>query len=127
LAEAAARGDGEAVSRALAAEVPPELRADPAANAFLGQQARTLLSPGLSSALPGLAGRTAVPELSVLRRVTAPALVLGCRGDRLHPGSIAQRLAAALPGATLHLYAAPGVLWNQRADLRARISSFLSA
>jgi hypothetical protein len=52
--------------------------------------------------------------------------VLGCKGDELHPASVAEELAAALPRATLHVYDKPGVLWTQRADLRARIAGFLS-
>ena len=54
--------------------------------------------------------------------VTAPALVIGCAGDDLHPVAVAEQLAAALPEATLHLYDRPGVLWTQRADLRRRIA-----
>jgi 3-oxoadipate enol-lactonase len=58
--------------------------------------------------------------------VTVPALVIGAAGDDLHPATVAERLAAALPRATLHVYDRPGVLWTARADLRARISRFLS-
>jgi pimeloyl-ACP methyl ester carboxylesterase len=63
----------------------------------------------------------------MLARVTVPALVIGCTGDDLHPAPVAERLAAALPHATLHVYDQPGVLWTARADLRQRISGFLAA
>ena len=58
--------------------------------------------------------------------MTAPALVIGCVGDDLHPTHIAAELAAALPHATLHVYDRPGFAWTDRADLRERISSFLN-
>jgi 3-oxoadipate enol-lactonase len=67
-----------------------------------------------------------LPDASVLADVTAPTLVLGCRGDRAHPASVAERLAAVLPHATLHLYDRPGLLWTQRADLRRRIAAHLN-
>ncbi len=102
------------------ADVPAALRDTPAARAYLA--ARPRLSPELAV----LAGAVAVPDLGALAAVTAPALVIGCRGDDLHPVSVASRLAAALPNAALRLYDQPAPVWTARADLRARISSFLS-
>lgn len=58
--------------------------------------------------------------------MTAPALVIANAGDDLHPVEVAERLAAALPQATLHVYDRPGVLWSERADLRDRIAGFLN-
>ncbi|MGH3730446.1 MAG: alpha/beta fold hydrolase [Micromonosporaceae bacterium] len=81
---------------------------------------------GLAEAMAGLADEVAVPEVTALRRVTAPVLVIGCRGDGLHPVEVAVRLAAALPRSTLHLYDEPGPLWTHRADLRKRISGWLA-
>jgi misacylated tRNA(Ala) deacylase len=54
------------------------------------------------------------------------ALVLGCHNDDVHPASVAEALADALPKSELYLYDAPGVLWNERADVRARVASFLN-
>ncbi|MGH3738804.1 MAG: alpha/beta hydrolase, partial [Micromonosporaceae bacterium] len=124
LAAEAASGDRAAVLRTLAADLPAT---DRAAQAFLARQADALLAPGLSRALPGIADLGALPEATALRQVVAPALVLAARGDRLHPVQVAERLAALLPSATLHVYAEPGVLWHQRTDLRRRISGFLGA
>jgi 3-oxoadipate enol-lactonase len=103
-----------------AADVPTALRDTPAARAYLA--ARPRLAPELAE----LADAVAVPDLAALAAVTAPALVIGCRGDDLHPAIIAERLADALPNATLHMYDQPAPVWTARADLRARISSFLS-
>jgi 3-oxoadipate enol-lactonase len=60
-----------------------------------------------------------------LRKVDVPVLVIGAVADPMHPVSAARRLAEALPRATLHVYDRPGALWCHRADVRARISSFL--
>ena len=68
-----------------------------------------------------------LPDLAVLGRVTARVLVLGCAGDDVHPVRVAERLAAAIPGAELHIYHRPSVLWTNRSDLRGRISTFLNA
>ena len=53
--------------------------------------------------------------------------MIGCAGDELHPVAVAERLAAVLPNATLHVYDKPGVVWTDRADLRTRISDFLNS
>ena len=62
----------------------------------------------------------------MLASVSAPALVIGCRGDATHPPVVAEQLAEVLPNATLHIYDQPSVLWTNRADLRTRITDFLN-
>jgi pimeloyl-ACP methyl ester carboxylesterase len=81
---------------------------------------------GLGEGLAELPDQVALADRAALAEVTAPALVLGCRGDELHPVEVAEELAAVLPGATLHVYDRPGVLWTERADLRERIRGFLN-
>jgi pimeloyl-ACP methyl ester carboxylesterase len=102
------------------ADVPSALRDTPAARAYLAAR------PPLAPELAALADAVAVPDLTALAAVTAPALVIGCRGDSRHPDSVAARLAAALPRATLHIYDEPAPVWTARADLRARIAPFLA-
>ena len=58
--------------------------------------------------------------------MTAPALVIGCRGDTMHPPAVAEQLAETLPNASLFIYDQPAVLWTNRTDLRTRISEFLN-
>jgi pimeloyl-ACP methyl ester carboxylesterase len=120
-------GDPDGVEEALAVEVPAHLRDTPAARAYLRQRATDLLRYGLAEQLATLTGQVPVPDPGALDRVTAPALVIGAEGDELHPAAVARRLAAALPNATLHVYARPGPLWTARADLRERIVGFLGA
>jgi pimeloyl-ACP methyl ester carboxylesterase len=127
LLDAIASGDLSAVADAVASEAPASVRNTPAAWAYLRQRIDHLMRDGLAPALAGLPGQVAVDDIAVLKEVTAPALVIGCEGDELHPASVAERLAATLPQATLHVYDKPGVLWTERADLRERISTFLNA
>jgi hypothetical protein len=68
-----------------------------------------------------------VPDESVLRAFRGQALVIGCVGDEVHPPAVAERLAGLLPDAKLHIYDRPAVLWNNRRELRDRISAFLNA
>lgn len=126
LASAIAAGSPARVAEVVAAEVPEALRATPAARNFVMRRVSALLANGLGDAVASLAGQVAVDDVTALSRVRVPALVIGCRGDDLHPVEVAERLAAALGRATLHVYDEPGPLWNQRADLRRRIAGFLS-
>jgi len=126
LLAALASGDPDRVASAVSVEVPGPLRETVAARAYLRQRATDLLRHGLSSELAGLTGQVPVPDVTALARVTVPALVIGAAGDDLHPAAVAERLAAALPRSTLHVYDRPGVLWTARADLRARLVRFLS-
>jgi 3-oxoadipate enol-lactonase len=126
LLDAVASGDPERVAGAVALEVPAPLRGTAPVRGYLRQRAGDLLRDGLAPQLASLAGQVPVPDPGVLARVTVPALVIGVTGDDLHPAAVAQRLAAALPNATLHVYDRPGVLWTARADLRERIASFMS-
>jgi 3-oxoadipate enol-lactonase len=126
LLRAVESGESSEVADALAEEVPPALRQSPAAWAFLRQRMEHLMSHGLSTGLASLPDQIAVPDRAALRAVSAPALVIGSQGDVLHPASVAVELAETFPYSTLHIYDKPGVLWNQRADLRQRIASFLN-
>ena len=127
LAAAVDESDVSAVADAISAEIPPSLRGTPAVWAYLRQRIDQLMRDGLSAELVSLADDVPVPSPAALAAVRAPALVIGCAGDDLHPVAVAERLAAALPAATLHVYDRPGVFWTARADLRTRISEFLNA
>jgi pimeloyl-ACP methyl ester carboxylesterase len=126
LFDAIGSGDPGRVAAAVAQEVPAALRGTPAVSAFARQRAGQLLRDGLAPGLGDLADLVAVPDPAALAAVSAPALVVACVGDELHPVEVAERLAGLLPRATLHVYDRPGVLWNARADLRQRIGDFLA-
>jgi pimeloyl-ACP methyl ester carboxylesterase len=110
-------------------EIPPSVRASPAGWAYLRQRVEQIVHFGLAPALADLPREAPLPDASAvaaLRAVTAEALVIGCRGDDLHPEQVAEVLADALPRCELHLYDGPAVLWTDRDDVRERIASFLN-
>ncbi|MBF9134646.1 alpha/beta hydrolase [Plantactinospora sp. S1510] len=119
-------GDAATVAEAVAVEVPPAVRNTPAGWAYLRQRVDQLTRDGLGAGLASLATQVAIRQRADLAAVTAPALVIACAGDDLHPVEVAEQLAAALPAATLHVYDKPGLLWSNRADVRERISTFLN-
>ena len=126
LADALRAGDAAAVTDLVRAELPDPVRDTPTGAAFVRQRVTALVGSGVATALATLPGQVPLSGgADVLRAVEAPALVLACRGDPLHPVPVAERLAELLPAATLHVYDEPAVLWNQRADLRRRIAGFL--
>ncbi|WP_433082866.1 alpha/beta fold hydrolase [Dactylosporangium sp. CA-052675] len=127
LLEAIEAGDAASVADVISQEIPAQLRNSPPVWAFLRQRLDQLMRDGLAAGLASLPEQAAVADRDGLAAVSAECLVIGCRGDDLHPASVAEQLAAALPKAELHLYDRPGVLWTHRADLRTRISDFLNA
>lgn len=118
--------DAAAVADAVAVEVPASVRNTPAGWAYLRQRVDQLLRDGLAPGLTALPEQAALRDLGALGAVEARALVIGCAGDDLHPVAAAERLAAALPDATLHVYDRPGGLWTHRYQVRERISGFLN-
>jgi 3-oxoadipate enol-lactonase len=126
LMAAVAAGDEPAIAAAIEAELPPEVRGTPAAASYLrqrvGQVRRYPLAPQLSTLWP----EPAVPDETRLAAFSGRALVLGCRGDEVHPVTWAERLAGLLPKVDLHVYDDPAVIWHNRRDLRERIASFLN-
>jgi 3-oxoadipate enol-lactonase len=108
-------------------ELPPDVRGTPAAANYVAQRTRQLSRHPLSPHVATLWQEPAVPSESALVAFPGRALVIGCRGDALHPAAWAEHLARLLPDADLHVYDDPAVIWHQRSDLRHRISSFLNA
>nr|WP_106127637.1 alpha/beta hydrolase [Pseudosporangium ferrugineum] len=119
-------GEAAAVAEAVEPELPPSVRNTPAGWSFLRQRVEQLLRDGLAPELATLWRAPAVAEVEALRAYRGRALVIGCQGDDLHPVAWAERLAGLLPGALLHVYDRPAVLWTRRGELRERISSFLN-
>jgi 3-oxoadipate enol-lactonase len=129
LLTAAEEQDSATIADVIALEIPPSVRATPAGWAYLRQRVEQVVHFGLHPGLAELPRQAPLPDVSAvaaLRAVTADALVLGCHNDDLHPAGVAESLAGALPKCELHLYDAPGVLWNERADVRERVADFLN-
>jgi pimeloyl-ACP methyl ester carboxylesterase len=126
LAYLAARGDLEALVAMLRAELPPEVAGRAEAEAFAWRQAESMVSGHAARALRGLPSSVPLEDATVLAEVKAPALVIAQRGDEAHPVEVAERLAAALPHASLHVFNHPAAAWTARAELRQQISGFLN-
>nr|WP_189200603.1 alpha/beta hydrolase [Couchioplanes caeruleus] len=120
-------GEAAAVAEAVEPELPRAVRDTPAGWSYLRQRVEQLLRDGLAPELESVWREPAVADEEPLRAWRGRALVIGCLGDPLHPADWAHRLAGLLPGAGLHVYDSPAVLWTHRRELRERISEFLNA
>jgi pimeloyl-ACP methyl ester carboxylesterase len=119
-------GEAASIAAAVEAEMPPSVRNTPTGWSFLRQRVEQLQRDGLAAELTTLWHEPAVADESALRAFPGRALVIGCVGDEVHPAAWAERLAALLPKADLHVYDHPAVLWNNRRELRERVSAFLN-
>jgi 3-oxoadipate enol-lactonase len=81
---------------------------------------------GVAKAIRGVIGDVAVHDRELLRRVRAPALIIGREGDRIHPASIARRLTELLPNAELILLASEKDLMTSIPVLVDRVATFLA-
>ncbi|MGX6607849.1 alpha/beta fold hydrolase [Micromonosporaceae bacterium Da 78-11] len=120
-------GEAAMIADVVESEMPSSVRNTPTGWAYLRQRVEQLQRNPLAPELAGLWDEPAVADESALGAFRGRALVLGCVGDELHPVAWAERLAGLLPGADLHVYDNPAVLWNNRSELRDRISTFLNA
>ena len=127
LLAAVASGDPAMLTEAVAAELPNSVRDTPAGRGYLRQRVDRLRRDGLAPQLATLWREPAVSGEAALKAFRGRALVIGCVGDEVHPAAWARRLAELLPGAEVHVYDDPAVLWHHRRDLRERVSIFLNA
>ena len=127
LLSAVESGEAALVAEAVEYELPKAVRNTPTGWGYLRQRVEQLLEHGLAPQLESLWPEPAVPDQSALEAFRGRALVIGCLGDDLHPAAVAEALAERLPGATLHLYDHPAVLWSNRRELRQQISEFLNS
>ena len=67
-----------------------------------------------------------IPDPEPIRKVTAPALVVGQEGDPAHRAEVARDLARILPNADLILFEDPAALLAAVAELTARVGAFLA-
>jgi 3-oxoadipate enol-lactonase len=126
-AQALGRAGGVAgLAAAVEFELPDDVRGTPAGDAYVRQRVGQLRAHPPAPAIGTLWREPAVPDLSLLKKFAGRALVLGCRGDEVHPVAWAERLAGLLPEAELFVYDDPAVIWHNRRDLRERISGFLN-
>jgi pimeloyl-ACP methyl ester carboxylesterase len=119
-------GDLVGLSALLLDDVPPDARATEQGRRYAEQRAARLIGTGVARALRSIPGQPAVVDRAVLARVRCPVLVVGHEGDAAHPADVAREIAAALPGATVHVYEQPGPMWHAPRHLRRLIAGFLN-
>lgn len=124
MADASARKDAEPIRTQLRAELPPRVRHDAAAQAWVEQQTEVFLAPGMAQALRDLPSAVPVPNIADLRALTLPVLVLAQEGDAVHPVSSARRLVEHLPNARLEVFDEDGLLWGHRTEVRRIVGKF---
>lgn len=126
MADLVDRGDVEGLARLLVEWQPPAVQALPSVRVWARRRADELARTPIATGLRELPDQVPLPAgLAPLRQVRAPALVIAQRDDPLHPVAVAERLVAALPDARLQVLPAGGVLWRDRAVLRAVVAGFL--
>jgi pimeloyl-ACP methyl ester carboxylesterase len=80
---------------------------------------------GLPSAIREVIDDPPIPDPTPIRRVAAPALVVGQEGDPVHRADVARDLAGTLPNAELVLFDDRDAMLAQVAELTQRVASFL--
>ncbi len=126
LATAIESGDLTAVRDLATAELPEDVAGSPTGAAYVDQRARFLIaSPGVAALVRRLVEDRPVVDRSRLAAVSADVLLLAQEDDPLHPSQVARDLAAVLPRARLVVFDRAGVVFRERARLRALIVDFL--
>ncbi|MCW2712957.1 MAG: alpha/beta hydrolase [Frankiales bacterium] len=124
LGSAIDRGDVDAVTALLMAEVPVALRDRRAIPLLLARQARALVSR--PAPVPRRPDRP-LEDRALLRRVLSPTLVIGQDADLLHPLSLAREVADLMPGARLLALPQGGVFWTATAQAQTAIAQHLES
>ena len=73
-----------------------------------------------------VSGTYPMRDATALKRVHAPALILGHEDDPIHDASVARRLADLLPNATLNLWPEPLAMYDELDAFASLIGSFLA-
>jgi pimeloyl-ACP methyl ester carboxylesterase len=81
---------------------------------------------GLAMAIRGVVGTAPFPDRDVLRRVTAPSLVIGLEGDTIHPASVAREMAELLPNAELIVFGDVAEIAAKVIETAVRAAAFLA-
>lgn len=72
------------------------------------------------------AGDAPVADAEVLRRIPAPALVLGHEGDPIHPAAVARRLGELLPQAEVMIWPEPLAMLDHPMRFAELVGRFLA-
>lgn len=81
---------------------------------------------GLARAIREVIEDVPVPDRELLRRVTAPTLLICVEGDPIHPAELGRILADLMPNAELLLFPDDGALFGAIPELVGEVSAFLA-
>jgi 3-oxoadipate enol-lactonase len=123
LGRAIDRRDVDAVAELLVDEVPAQVRGRRGTSLLLRRRATALVE---RDAPQPMQDDRPLHDRAVLRRVTAPALVVGQAGDPLHRLDVAAELAAALPDASLLTLPEGGVFWTAARAVQTALTEHLT-
>jgi pimeloyl-ACP methyl ester carboxylesterase len=118
----------ECADRLLAApESQPLFNARPAWRDLMRARILRMNATGVPRALRAFAtGRPPVPDPTVLKRVTAPTLILAHENDPIHPAAVARRLGEVLPNADVRIWDAPLAMLDDFGAFADTIAGFLT-
>jgi pimeloyl-ACP methyl ester carboxylesterase len=80
---------------------------------------------GIARAIREVVRDVAIPDRELLRRVTAPTMIIGREGDRVHPAELARVVAQLMPNAELILMSGEEELMASIPVLVGRVKAFL--
>ena len=81
---------------------------------------------GVARSLRGIVGDVAIRDRELLRKVDAPALIIGREGDAIHPAEVSRIIADLMPNAELILLPSEEELIASIPMLVQRVGSFLA-
>jgi pimeloyl-ACP methyl ester carboxylesterase len=118
----------ECADRLLAApESQPLFNARPAWRELMRARILRMNAVGVPRALRAFAeGRPPVPDPTVLKRVTAPALILAHENDPIHPADTARRIAEMMPNAEVQIWDEPLAMLDDFGSFADTIGRFLA-
>lgn len=109
-----------------APESQPLINARPAWRELMRARVLRMNSTGVPRALRAFAvGAPPCPDAMVLKRVSAPALILAHEDDPIHPSEVARQLADLLPNAEVRVWPAPLAMLDDFAGFSKTIADFL--
>ena len=118
----------ECADRLLAApESQPLFNARPAWRDLMRARILRMNAVGVPRALRAFAtGRPPVPDPSVLKRVTAPTLILAHENDPIHPADTARRIAEVMTNADVRIWPEPLAMLDDFGTFADTIAGFLT-
>lgn len=124
LADAVAANDPIETARLLLELQPQPLRSTPPLQIWARRHAAELVGTPVDHLIRALPRLVPVSDVSLLRAVDQPVLVLAQAGDPAHPVAVAERVCEVLPNATL-LVSDEAWIWRARTRLRDVVCGFL--